>query len=150
MTDRKTSSSRMPYAAPDAPLMPMMLVPRDPFAVSLVRWEVRVAVDKLPGSVDLSEDLRNAPNELRKRQMAAMCEPNSSTRYARRGQSQDWRLAAGFVDSRPAILVRHPDDPLHRVRYFILLDWTDGRVTRIRDFIHAQYVVEAADIIELR
>jgi hypothetical protein len=64
------------------------------------------------------------------------------------GQSQDWRLAAGFANSRPTILVRHPDDPLHRVLYFILLDWTDGRMTRIRDFVHARYVVEAADIIE--
>jgi hypothetical protein len=41
--------SRMPY-----------VVPRRPFAVSLVRWEVRVAVDKLPVSVDLSEDLGDA------------------------------------------------------------------------------------------
>ena len=65
------------------------------------------------------------------------------------GQSQDWRLAAGFIDDRPAVLVSHPDDPLDRVRYFILLDWVDGKVTRIRDFVHARYVVEGAQVSTL-
>jgi RNA polymerase sigma-70 factor (ECF subfamily) len=65
------------------------------------------------------------------------------------GQSQDWHLAAGFIDDRPGVPVSHPDDPLDRVRYFILLDWVDGKVTRIRNFVHARYVVEGAQVSTL-
>jgi RNA polymerase sigma-70 factor, ECF subfamily len=95
----------------------------------------------------LAEDVR--AELVNRSQIAGRSELNAKYFY-HYGQSQDWRLAAGFVDTRPAILVHHPDDPLRRVRYFILLDWTDGRVTSIRDFVHARYVVEAADIMELR
>ncbi len=60
---------------------------------------------------------------------------------------QDWQLAAGFVDGRPAALVRSPDDPSGAPSYFVLLDWTDGRLVHIRDFRFARYATEGADVV---
>jgi len=56
----------------------------------------------------------------------------------------DWRLAAGLVEGRPAILVFDPDAPNSRAKYFMLLDWSAGKVATIRDFRHASYVIEGA------
>lgn len=61
----------------------------------------------------------------------------------------DWHLAPGFVDRRPAIIVRDPHDRTRRPAYFILLGWTDGHVATIRDFRHAPYVIEAAEVLGL-
>jgi RNA polymerase sigma-70 factor (ECF subfamily) len=63
--------------------------------------------------------------------------------YAR---ADDWRLEPGFVDRRPAIIARDPHDPMRRPAYFILLHWTDGRVAIVRDFRHAPYVIESAEV----
>jgi RNA polymerase sigma-70 factor, ECF subfamily len=63
--------------------------------------------------------------------------------YAR---ANDWHLAPGFVDRRPAIIARDPHDPLRRPAYFILLRWTDRQVAAIRDFRHAAYVIEGAEV----
>jgi RNA polymerase sigma-70 factor (ECF subfamily) len=65
------------------------------------------------------------------------------SRYA---QAQDWRLRAGFVEGRPAIVASDVDDPLGKATYFMLLDWKEGRVLTIRDFRHARYAIEGADI----
>jgi RNA polymerase sigma-70 factor, ECF subfamily len=61
----------------------------------------------------------------------------------------DWRFAPGFIDRRPAIVVRDPHDPARRPVYFVLLGWTDDHVATIRDFRHAPYVIEAAEVIDL-
>ena len=61
-------------------------------------------------------------------------------------RADDWHLAPGFIDRRPAIIVR---DPARRPAYFILLHWTGSRVATIRDFRHAPYVIEAAEVIDL-
>jgi RNA polymerase sigma-70 factor (ECF subfamily) len=58
----------------------------------------------------------------------------------------DWRLAAGLVDRRPALIVRDPHDAAGRPAYFILLQWADERVSAIRDFRHARYAIEAAEV----
>jgi len=63
--------------------------------------------------------------------------------YAR---ADDWQLEPGFVDRRPAIIARDPHDVTRRPGYFILLGWTDGQVATIRDFRHASYVIEAAEV----
>ena len=52
-------------------------------------------------------------------------------------RADDWHLAPGFIDRRPAIIARDPHDPARRPAYFILLRWTDGQVATIRDFRHA-------------
>jgi RNA polymerase sigma-70 factor (ECF subfamily) len=58
----------------------------------------------------------------------------------------DWRFVPGQVDGRPAILVHDPNKPEARPTYFVLLEWDDGKLATIRDFRHARYAVEGADI----
>jgi RNA polymerase sigma-70 factor, ECF subfamily len=64
-------------------------------------------------------------------------------------RADDWHLAPGFIDRRPAIVARDPRDPARRPTYFILLRWTDGHVATIRDFRHAAYVIEGAEVLGL-
>jgi len=61
-------------------------------------------------------------------------------------RSENWRLAIGFVDSRPAILVQDPADPTH-AKNFLLLEWRDEMVQGVRDFVHAPYVMTDADVV---
>jgi RNA polymerase sigma-70 factor (ECF subfamily) len=56
----------------------------------------------------------------------------------------DWHLQLGFVDRHPAIIAR---DPSGKPAYFIVLQWTGERVSAIRDFRHARYAIEAAEIV---
>ncbi len=56
----------------------------------------------------------------------------------------DWHLQPGFVDRHPAVIAR---DPSGKPSYFIALQWTGGRVSTIRDFRHARYAIEAAEIV---
>ena len=55
------------------------------------------------------------------------------------------RLALGFVDGHPAILV-YEDVAPNDVSYFVLLDWRGASVFRIRDFLYAPYALEGAVI----
>lgn len=64
-------------------------------------------------------------------------------------RADDWHLAPGFVDRRPALIVRDPHDPARRPAYFMLLRWTDAGVAVIRDFRHAAYVIDGAEVIAL-
>ena len=57
-----------------------------------------------------------------------------------------WRFMPGFVDRRPAMLVYDADDPDHRLKYFVLLDWAGGKVVGIRDFVFARYAMEGAEL----
>jgi RNA polymerase sigma-70 factor (ECF subfamily) len=66
--------------------------------------------------------------------------------YAR---ADDWHLAPGFVDRTPALIVRDPRDAMRRPAYFVLLRWTDAGVATIRDFRHAPYVIEGAEVLGL-
>jgi RNA polymerase sigma-70 factor (ECF subfamily) len=68
------------------------------------------------------------------------------TNYSRH---HDWQLVPGFVDRRPALLVRDPSDPSGTPAYFVLLGWSGERVASIRDFRHARYAVEGAEIVAL-
>ena len=56
----------------------------------------------------------------------------------------DWHLVPGLVDGQPAILVFDPGEP-RTPRYFMLLQWSAGRVSAIRDFRHAPYVIDGAE-----
>jgi RNA polymerase sigma-70 factor (ECF subfamily) len=66
--------------------------------------------------------------------------------YAR---ADDWHLEPGFVDRRPALIVRNPSDATRRPVYFVLLRWTNAGVATIRDFRHAPYVIEGAEVLAL-
>jgi RNA polymerase sigma-70 factor (ECF subfamily) len=57
----------------------------------------------------------------------------------------DWHMTLGVVDSEQAIVVFLKDESLPS--YFILLEWTAGRITQIRDFRYARYVMEAASLL---
>ncbi len=57
----------------------------------------------------------------------------------------DWRLVPGLVEGHPAILVFDPNAPDQGPKYFMLLGWAAGKVTTIRDFRHAPYVIDGAE-----
>lgn len=59
---------------------------------------------------------------------------------------EQWRFVPGFVEQRPAMLVFDRHDPSGQPAYFVLLDWADGRVARIRDFLFARYALEDAEL----
>jgi RNA polymerase sigma-70 factor, ECF subfamily len=59
---------------------------------------------------------------------------------------EDWHFAAGLVDGRPAALVHRPDISPRAPAYFVLLAWDGGRVMQIRDFRHARYATEGAEL----
>jgi RNA polymerase sigma-70 factor (ECF subfamily) len=53
------------------------------------------------------------------------------------------RFQLGFVDGHPAMLV-YEDVAPEVVSYFVLLDWRDDSVLRIRDFLYAPYALDGA------
>ena len=59
----------------------------------------------------------------------------------------DWRFVTGLVDRRPAVLVCDPRDPTAPPVYFVLLQWADDQLTNIRDFRHAHYAIEGAEVV---
>jgi RNA polymerase sigma-70 factor, ECF subfamily len=59
----------------------------------------------------------------------------------------DWRLMAGYVEGRPAILVFDPNGPGGGPKYFMLLGWSADKVATIRDFRHAPYIIENAEYL---
>lgn len=68
------------------------------------------------------------------------------TNYSR---LQGWELMPGFVERRPAVLVYDAGDPARTPRYFVLLEWSATRIVHIRDFYHAGYVVESAEMLSV-
>jgi RNA polymerase sigma-70 factor, ECF subfamily len=71
-----------------------------------------------------------------------------NTYFGNYGKFHDWHFIAGFVDRRPAVLVRRPDDP-GCPAYFVLLEWAGDTVVTIRDFRHARYATDGAQMIAL-
>jgi RNA polymerase sigma-70 factor (ECF subfamily) len=59
----------------------------------------------------------------------------------------DWHLVPGQVEGRPAILVFDPGKPFARPAYFMLLQWSAGKVAAIRDFRHASYVADDVEFL---
>lgn len=57
----------------------------------------------------------------------------------------DWQVQLGSVEGRPAILVSDPQQPSAAPYYFILIDWENGAVARIRDYRYARYVLADAE-----
>jgi RNA polymerase sigma-70 factor (ECF subfamily) len=60
----------------------------------------------------------------------------------------DWHVRAGFVDDSPALLVNDVNLPTDAPAYFILLRWAGGKVISIRDFRHAPYAIEGAQLAQ--
>jgi RNA polymerase sigma-70 factor (ECF subfamily) len=66
------------------------------------------------------------------------------TRYSERF---DWHIEAGIVEGRAALLVHKPLDPT--VAYVVMLEWQDDRITSIRDFHYATYVMQSLNPLPL-
>lgn len=79
-------------------------------------------------------------NRLRRKGRAEV--GNYFSNYSRIG---GWELVPGFVERRPAALVRDPANPGGAPLYFILLEWAAASVVSIRDFRYARYVTECAE-----
>jgi RNA polymerase sigma-70 factor (ECF subfamily) len=69
--------------------------------------------------------------------------------FHRYAEVDDWRLALGAVDNRPAILAYDPREAASQPVYFMLLAWEDAQVCLIRDYRYASYVMHDATVVEL-
>ena len=69
-----------------------------------------------------------------------------STYFGNYAREDQWRLAPGLVEGRPAALVFVRDAAPALPVYFILLGWEGDSVVAIRDFRYARYALEAADV----
>ena len=58
-----------------------------------------------------------------------------------------WRMAAGEVDGEAAVIILHRVDDRWIPRSAAMLELTDGRVSRIADFWHITWLLEAADTV---
>jgi RNA polymerase sigma-70 factor, ECF subfamily len=68
--------------------------------------------------------------------------------FHRYNQVDDWHLALGAVENRPAILVYDSGEESSQPAYFMLLAWDEGRVSLIRDYRYARYVMRDAELEE--
>jgi len=68
------------------------------------------------------------------------------TRYA---QETKWRFALGAVEGQPAMLVFDGTGAMERPAHFVLIAWRSDRVMAIRDFLFADYALEAMDWVRL-
>jgi RNA polymerase sigma-70 factor, ECF subfamily len=59
----------------------------------------------------------------------------------------DWHFVPGLVDRRAALLVCDPRDASQAPVYFVLLHCGGDKLTGIRDFRHARYVIDDAEIV---
>jgi len=66
--------------------------------------------------------------------------------FSRYAEATQWAYAAGTAEGRPAMLVYDrelsPDTPA----YFVVLEFEGAKVSGIRDFLFARYVMEMADL----
>ena len=69
--------------------------------------------------------------------------------FHRYAEATHWHCVPGFVDGGPAVLIFDPNDLAGLPTYFVLLDWVDGKVAAIRDFLFARYAMEGAEILAL-
>jgi RNA polymerase sigma-70 factor (ECF subfamily) len=69
--------------------------------------------------------------------------------FTRYGEVAKWRFALGAVEGQPAMLVFDGTGPMASPAHFVLIDWSGQRITAIRDFLFAPYVLEALDWVRL-
>jgi RNA polymerase sigma-70 factor (ECF subfamily) len=62
---------------------------------------------------------------------------------------QGWRPAMGLVEGRPAILVYDLREGSATPAYFILIEWADGEVMRIRDYRYSRYMMTDVSYVAL-
>jgi len=69
--------------------------------------------------------------------------------FEKYAQVDDWRLALGVVEDRPAILVDDPRDGSSQPAFFMLIAWDAAQVSRIRDYRYARHVLRDAAIVRV-
>jgi RNA polymerase sigma-70 factor (ECF subfamily) len=65
------------------------------------------------------------------------------TRYA---EHTGWYISPGVAEGRVALFVSELADPSHRANYIILLEWANERITSIRDFRFAPYIMDSLSL----
>lgn len=68
--------------------------------------------------------------------------------YGNYNAKDDWRLACGSVETRPAILVYDPTSESRKAVYFMLVEEKNSKICSIRDFRYARYAMQYAEILE--
>jgi RNA polymerase sigma-70 factor (ECF subfamily) len=68
--------------------------------------------------------------------------------FHRYAEVDDWRLALGAVEQRPAILFYDLREPAMQPAYFVVLAWDEHKVSLIRDYRYARYVMRDAELQE--
>lgn len=90
----------------------------------------------------IAEDVRlEVVNRVRLRGKA-----QASTYFGNYDRISDWALSLGFVDGRPAILIRDPQAADGTVRGFVLVEWAGDEIIQIRDFRYAPWCLVDAEI----
>ena len=69
--------------------------------------------------------------------------------FTRYGEETKWMFALGSVEGQPAMLVFDSTGPMERPAHFVLIDWSESRIVKIRDFLFAPYVLEAIEWVRL-
>lgn len=69
------------------------------------------------------------------------------TRYKEEAQ---WNFVLGAIEGLPAILAFDIHGVMEKPTHFVLIDWDEGRISAIRDFIFAPYTVEVVEWARLR
>jgi RNA polymerase sigma-70 factor (ECF subfamily) len=67
------------------------------------------------------------------------------TYFSRYDAMREWHLTVGSIDGRLAAIVTNPADP-GRPTHVIVIDWAGEKISRLRDFYHARYVLDEAAI----
>jgi RNA polymerase sigma-70 factor (ECF subfamily) len=60
-----------------------------------------------------------------------------------------WRFALGAIEGQPAMLVFDSTGSMERPAHFVLVDGSESRISAIRDFLFAPYVLEGMDWVRL-
>lgn len=66
--------------------------------------------------------------------------------------AEPWVASVGWVEGRPAVLLRRPGDAPSQIGSFLLPEWEIGqgdRIAAIRDYLFAPYVLEGAAVVNL-
>ena len=125
--------------APEAPAPSLAMAERDRLRAYADRFNAR-DFDALRAL--LAEDVRlDLVNRTR---LAGR--KDVSVYFSRYDGSNDWHIAPGLAEGRPALLVSDPADPAGTIRYVVLLDWVEGKIAAIRDFRFAPYVTESLEL----
>lgn len=72
-------------------------------------------------------------------------EQNYFANYASR--PFEWRLCVGVVDGKPELVCLREEGGVWKPWNAIRLEWRDGRVKSIRDFVHVPYLLHAVPVV---